>query len=334
MDSIDVVRKLTGFRIQDGYNLLLKRGWTLGMTRMLKILHHGIRRYHGDQVRLLEEKWRADTPDMAVSLVPNFNRAQQEAYRRAAPGRPFVTLMTDLADYPPHFWIENQDQDVICGSDKAVEQALEVGIPKARIHRTSGMVLRPDFYGSIAVDRAAERTKLGLEAECPTGLVLFGGQGSKAMVEIARRLARGRQSLQLIMICGRNEKLAGRLREMDRPRMHVEGFTTQVPYFMQLSDFFIGKPGPGAISEAIAMNLPVIVERNAWTIPQERYNTNWVRERGVGVVVPSFARVGEAVGEMLSGSNLEHYRAAASAIENRAVFEIPEILESILERPR
>ena len=57
---------------------------------------------------------------------------------------------------------------------------------------------------------------------------------------------------------------------------------------MHLADFFIGKPGPGSISEAIAMKLPVIVERNAWTLPQERYNADWVLEQGAGFVLPNF----------------------------------------------
>ena len=68
----------------------------------------------------------------------------------------------------------------------------------------------------------------------------------------------------------------------------MEGFTSEIPYYMHLSDFFIGKPGPGSISEALAMQLPVIVERNAWTLPQERYNTEWIREKQVGVVLKSF----------------------------------------------
>ena len=54
---------------------------------------------------------------------------------------------------------------------------------------------------------------------------------------------------------------------------------------MLLSDFFIGKPGPGSVSEAVAMRLPVIVERNAWTLPQERYNAEWVLEKQLGLVV-------------------------------------------------
>ena len=68
----------------------------------------------------------------------------------------------------------------------------------------------------------------------------------------------------------------------------VLGFTPQIRHFMQLSDFFIGKPGPGSISEAIQQGLPVIVVRNTWTMPQERYNTDWVKENDAGIVLDSF----------------------------------------------
>ena len=111
----------------------------------------------------------------------------------------------------------------------------------------------------------------------------------------------------------------------------VEGFTKEIPHYMALSDFFIGKPGPGSISEAIAMRLPVIVERNAWTLPQERYNTEWVEERGVGIVIKSFANIGAAVRDLLIPERYARCRQAAAAIRNSAVFEIPDMLEEILQ---
>ena len=43
-------------------------------------------------------------------------------------------------------------------------------------------------------------------------------------------------------------------------------------------------------SEAVAMGLPVIIERNHWTLPQERYNAEWVEEQGVGISLRSFRR--------------------------------------------
>ena len=57
---------------------------------------------------------------------------------------------------------------------------------------------------------------------------------------------------------------------------------------MALADFFIGKPGPGSISEALQFHLPVIVEANSKTLPQERYNAQWVTEKHFGVAVDSF----------------------------------------------
>ncbi|MGH9665843.1 MAG: galactosyldiacylglycerol synthase, partial [Bryobacteraceae bacterium] len=254
LDPLDVVRKLTGIRMENIYNLLLAKGWTLGSSQLLVAMHALIRLYHGKQVGLLSEHWRCTKPDLVVSLVPNFNRAIFESLESAAPQTPFVTILTDLADYPPHFWIEKQRQYLICGTDRAVEQARALGYPENRLFRVSGMILRPDFYEPATVDRAVERVRLGLRADWPTGLVLFGGEGSKAMLRIVEQLDRCGVDLQLILICGRNKALAAKLRSRKtRMPMLVEGFTAQIPYYMHLSDFFIGKPGPGSISEALQM---------------------------------------------------------------------------------
>src|SRR3954452_17424517 len=162
LDEVDVFRKLAGVRLQDIYNLLLKKGWTLGSPQLMSVMHGVIRLYHGKQVRVLEAFWRKSQPDLAISLVPNLDRALGESLRNALPEVPLVTIITDLADYPPHFWIEQQDQHFICGSGKAVEQARALGHPPEKVHRVSGMVLNPRFYEIAPLsdeDRAAERRK-------------------------------------------------------------------------------------------------------------------------------------------------------------------------------
>ncbi len=325
LGPLDVFRKVTGLELQEIYNQMLARGWTLGSAQGLKFMHGVIRLYHRPAVRMLEKYWASARPDLVVSLVPNFNRALFESVRSTLPEVPYVTILTDIADYPPHFWMEKQEQFLICGSDKAVAQARALGYAEDRIFRASGMILRPTFYQPVTVDRAAERRRIGLDPDRPTGLVLFGGQGSKVMLEIAERLA----DTQLILICGKNAGLADRLRALPAkaPR-YVEGFTSEIPRYMSLADFFIGKPGPGSISEAVAMGLPVIVERNIWTLPQERYNADWVLERNAGLVLPNFRGIGGAVEELLR--DLPRYRAAVKQIHNRAVFEIPDMLKKIL----
>jgi hypothetical protein len=334
LDELDILKKFTGVRIQDCYNNMLRTGWTLGSTQLMKVLQLTIRGYHRTTVRLLERHWKETQPGMAVSFVPHFNRALCESFHRAYPGRPFVTILTDVADFPPHFWIEpNQQQYFVCGSKRAVEQAHELGHSDDRIFRASGMILHPRFYEAPVEDRIGERQRLGLRPDLPTGLILFGGHGSKVILEIADQLDRSPLALQLIVICGKNDKLAAALRARKfRFPIFVEGFTTRVNYYMQLADFFIGKPGPGSLSEALAMRLPVIVERNAWTLPQERYNADWILENEAGVVLHSFREIDKAVAQLIEPAALARYRDNAAAMKNQAVFEIPGFLKRILEQ--
>lgn len=334
LDQLDILKKSTGIRIQDCYNHMLRTGWTLGSTQLMRVLQFTIRAYHRATLGLLEQHWNQTNPSMVVSFIPHFNRALYESYHRSFPGRPFVTVLTDVADYPAHFWIErNQKQYFVCGSARAVAQAHEHGHSDDRIFRASGMILHPRFYEQPVEDRTEERKRLKLRPDLPTGLILFGGHGSKEILKIADRLNRAALPLQLIIICGKNEKLVAALRARKfRFPVFIEGFTSRVNYYMQLSDFFIGKPGPGSLSEALAMHVPVIVERNAWTLPQERYNADWVLENEVGLVLPNFRDIDKAVALLIEPEMLARYRRNAAAMQNEAVFEIPVFLKKILEQ--
>jgi Glycosyltransferase family 28 C-terminal domain len=335
LDELDILRKCTGLRIQDFYNSMLRSGWTLGSEQLLRILQLAVRLYHRPAVRLLVKRWKETQPDVLVSFVPHFNRALGESFRLAFPARPFVTVLTDIADFPPHFWIERQSQYFICGSERAVAQARALGHSDGRVLRASGMILNPKFYDAPVENRFRQRERLALRPDLATALVLFGGHGSEEMLEIAERLDRSGLQLQLILICGKNEKLAAKLRaEKSRLPRLVEGFTTRVNYYMQFSDFFVGKPGPGSVSEALAMRLPVIVTCNSWTLPQERYNCQWVLENEVGIVLKDFKRIENAVAKLIEPTTLARYRENAAALNNRAVFEIPAMLENILAQSR
>ena len=336
LEPIDVFHHLTGVRVEDLYNRLLKYGLTIGSGPMLRAVQFLIRRTHPRNVALLARYWQERRPDLIVSLIPNFNRALFEGLRiadgaRRRPPTPMVTILTDLADCPPHFWIERQEQYLICGTAKAAEQALAMGYPPARVLRTSGMIVRPEFYRSPEINREQGRRRLGLRPDVTTGLVMFGGFGSRRMLTIARRVAEAGVKTQLIFLCGHNQPLRKQLAAMKLPfPCHVEGFTRDIPRLMQLSDYFVGKPGPGSISEALVMGLPVIVERNARTMVQERYNTEWIERNQFGVVLRSFSEIPAGIAQMLDTQHLAHFRSRAKALNNRALFEIPNLLEALI----
>lgn len=331
LEPLDFIHKYVGIAGEDIYNKILQHGLTLGAVGMLRATQNIVRLHRKAVRRLMAAHWERTKPDLVVSLIPNFNLPLFEALEEARPEAPYMTVMTDMADFPPHFWIEKQSQYLVCGTAKAVEQARALGYATHQIFQASGMILQPKFYQRSFVDVPAERRRLGLDPQLPTALVLFGGHGAAVMEDIYEKLQRSRLPVQCIFICGKNERLAKDLaKARGRMPVHVEGFTKEIPYFMELSDFLIGKPGPGSISEAIHMNLPVIVQRNAWTLPQERYNTDWVTEHRVGLVVRGFREVVKATAHLLEGDRLQRYRTNAQAIRNRAVFEVPVWMETVL----
>jgi UDP-N-acetylglucosamine:LPS N-acetylglucosamine transferase len=329
IDSERYFQKLTGFAPEDLYNLRLKKGWTRGLATELKIFQAMIRLTHTKLKLKIQKFWKTDPPDLVVSLIPNFNKVMFEALKDQCPNVPYVTVLTDLADYPPNFWIEaDQEQYLICGSDQAVSQAREAGYRDGQITQTSGMILRPAFYRSPKIDRQHRRQELGLDPDQATGLVMFGGHGSSQMLKIAKDLS----SRQMIFVCGHNEMLLRKIKALKPSEKHlVFGFTSEINSLMQLSDYFIGKPGPGSLSESIQMGLPVITFKNAATMPQERFNTTWVSTHDYGLVVTKMRDLPDAVDQLIA--NLPSFKAKVSSVNNLAVYEVVEALDGIRSVP-
>ena len=328
LDPADRFRRTFHMAPEDLYNKQLELGWTAGMAFQNRVLHATVRVGRSLLVRRLRDYWVRTQPDLVVSLIPHINLAIEHSLRATLPDVPFATVLTDMADYPPHFWIEpGTSQHVICGTARAYQQALGMGVPRDHVHQTSGMIVRPDFYDAHEDDPTITHAALGLDPSQPTGVVMFGGHGSTAMLGIASRLS----DVQLILMTGRNPGLARRLSRRTSAAPHaVIEYTAQVRSYMRLGDFFIGKPGPGALSEAVQQGLPVITMRNAWTMPQERYNTDWLAEHRLGIVVNSTRRIRPAVESLLD--EREVFRSRVALVANRAVFEVPDILAGILDR--
>ena len=332
LDLVDLVdpagrfRRATGFAPEACYNARLRRGWTAGLSAELRLLQAAIRVAHRPLVEALRRQWLALQPDLVVSLLPNFNRALADSVRAAIDGLPFATVMTDLADLPPRFWIEpGVAQHVICGTPHAAAQAEAAGVPPERIHRVSGMVLRPAFHRAEPGDRDADRRRLGFDPARPVVAVSFGGHGSREMLAIAKALP----GTQLLLLCGHHEALIAELQALRRPARHVAlGFTHNVPRLLRLADVFVGKPGPGSISEAIRLGLPVLTFDNAATLPQERYNVRWLRELGLGLALRSTRELPDALARMLA--DLPAWRARVSWVDNQATWEVLDVFGELL----
>ena len=79
------------------------------------------------------------------------------------------------------------------------------------------------------------------------------------------------------------------------------------------------------------MGLPVIVESSPRTLAHERYNIEWIREQQVGVVLPSFRELPAVIEHLAVPEARRLMRRRAAELNNRAVFEVVDILELVLQ---
>jgi UDP-N-acetylglucosamine:LPS N-acetylglucosamine transferase len=330
---LDVLERATGLSLEDAYNTLLRQRWSALMVPLLRLMHAGIRVRRPAIVRTLAAWLRAQPrPSAVVSVFPNFNGVMRDAIREAIPGVPLVVVLTDFADFPPRFWIEPGIDRVVVGTDEARDQAIATGIPPERVSRVSGMVMHPRFYragGPSARGRARE--EMGFAGSDFVVSLLFGGKGSPEMAPLAERLLRADPAFRVVAICGENPGLFERLAPLETRaagRLVRLGFTDRVAEILAASDVLVSKPGPGSLSEAFHQGVPVVVTRNVHTIPQERFNTDFVRDRGLGRVVGHWDEIPAAVTALFRDpAGLAAMRARIAALPpNRAVFEVIDLV--------
>jgi 1,2-diacylglycerol 3-beta-galactosyltransferase len=338
---LDVLKRATGLSLEDAYNLILRRRWSALMVPLLRVMHGVIRVRRPAIVRTLAA-WLREQPraEAVVSVMPNFNGVMRDALGEAWPGVPLVVVLTDFADFPKHFWIEPGIDRVVVGTDEAREQALSLGIPPERVSRVSGMVLHPRFYraGGPGV-RDGVRRELSLSPADFAVTLLFGGKGSPEIEPLAAVLLDADPALKVIAICGDNPGLLGRLAPVEARapgRLVRLGFTDRVAELLAASDLLVTKPGPGSLAEAFHQRVPVVVVRNIHTIPQERFNTEFVARHGLGTVVRHWRSIPPAVVRLLRAPE---ERAAmreriATLPVNRAVYEVIDIVDREAGVPR
>lgn len=332
----DVLKRFFGLSIEDFYNLLLRRRFTSVLEPLLRVLHRLIAWRRRALVRGLVPFLRQAAPRAVVSVIPNFNGVIRDAVREAAPGAPFLVLLTDLADLPPHFWIEPGVDGVIVGTGEAARQARELGLPEERIHRVSGMPLHPRFYSAGEGDpdlRVRVRAELGIPGGAFTAMLLFGGKGSAEIEPLTKELLKADLSLHVVAVCGDNKHLLeglGPRGAASGGRLHALGFTDRIADYMAASDVLVTKPGPGSLSEAFQKRLPVVVAENRDTIPMERYNARYVAEKGLGTVVKRWSEAPAAVVALAHDAEkrAQVMRNLRDLPANRAVYEALRVVET------
>lgn len=225
-------------------------------------------------------------PDILVSVHPLVNHLSIKAAKKIGHHVPYVTVGMDPVDLH-RSWISPDTDVMVVATEEARQICLREGLPENKI-KVLGIPIDPRF--SEVHDKKGAKLKLGLKEDAFTVLVMGGGEGAGNIYDIVNELNKSKLDMQLIVICGRNEALKNKLTGMNlRFPASIFGFTNEVPSIMDASDIIITKGGPGAIFEALAKDLPMII--TSWLPGQEEGNIRYVLSHNIGKVSKDPAQI-------------------------------------------
>ena len=243
-------------------------------------------------MRKLYSEHRAD---IVVCVHSIFVRPGMYAMRHRKNRKPFVTVITDYA-WPTVLWYDPHVDRCLVPTPPAYERGLTLGLKPDQM-RLTGAPVHPKF-SRVGLSRSEAKHKLGWDVSLPAVMLIGGGDGMGPLVETAHAIDAQRIPCQLIIIAGRNEPLREKLVGTEWHGVtRVYGFVNNMELIMTACDMLVTKAGPGTITEAATVGLPLIL--NGAIRFQESPNTEYVVQQGAGVYAPGAQKVAETVAELV-----------------------------------
>lgn len=266
--------------------------------------------------------------DLVIALLPLMNSVISEGISRSRGNTPLLSVVTDFTEPVNGIWFQDRRQHVIVCTPEAREQALARGIPEGQVHLLSGAPLDGEQYRPGEVD--ASEVRAHLSGDRPVLLLLYGGHAGRSAVDHLQAIEKSQLDVDLVCVCGRNEDLCETLEDRNYKKLKlITGFVSLPPYYAA-ADLVVGKPGPGVITEAAQMKVPLLLESNSKTMAQEKFNAKWAKERGIAETFADGRQLVGKLREMLRPEKLEAYRAETRKIENNSMRELGEIIRGYL----
>jgi 1,2-diacylglycerol 3-beta-galactosyltransferase len=263
-----------------------------------------IRAVFGPGVRnAVSDLLKSHDPDVVLSVHPLLNHISHQAIRKSGRPRALMTVITDLVDFH-RGWTFSQADLVIAPTDLARKLALRRRVPADRI-KLLGLPVDLRFRPPAPGEKQALRRRFGLDERRFTVLVMGGAAGVGHLTQQVRALAWEPYQWQLVVVAGRNEKLRQRLEELRfaTPTLLL-GFVDYMPELMRACDMVVTKAGPGAIAEALATGLPLII--TGFLPGQETPNVDYVVDSGFGAYAPKDSDLLDEVRVLAEGGPTWH----------------------------
>lgn len=282
-------------------------------------------------IKAIARFWYGYRPDAVISVTPMYNPVLYKAARLANPDVKCITIPVDFDEVKPRYWFTPKvPQYYINSTDALVKQAQQAGIHADFLFRIPGMIVDPDAYKKMSLNKKEILESLQLKPSLPTGFLSFGGQGSHLSMEIAKALNKDPLPVNMIFLCGKNEKLYKELTNFKTvyPKA-VFSYLKETPLnYLHLSDFAIGKPGAMTITEALVTQTPQIALKSTGMRPVQKGNEAWLISSGIGLLAKNVKDVVPCLRQVLNDP--EKFKQKLKKNTHRGIFNCAETIVAMV----
>ena len=221
--------------------------------------------------------WRPDVVLCTHFLAPEILSSA------IARGRLAARLEIVVTDHDAHrsWWWPKVSHAHVASDVVAARFRMRYGMAADAVTVT-GIPVREDF--GRPRDLEGVRARYGLDPRRATVLFFSGGFAAGPLLAAVGGVWKLRPDLQVLAVCGRNERLRRRVERLDRPDgavLHALGFVPDVPDLMAVADLVVSKSGGLSTSECMALGRPMLISGHI--AGQEERNADAVVSAGAGL---------------------------------------------------
>ena len=167
---------------------------------------------------------------------------------------PLIGINTDFAMAP--LWDETDLDLYVLAAEGMRNSVIKRGIPQEKLF-CRGIPVHHRFASTV--EKGEARRQLGI-LDKPTVLIMSGSMGFGKLPQVVESLDRLPMDLQMLVVCGRNEKMYQQLNALRTQKdVRVYGFVDNVEVMMDASDVLLTKPGGLTTSECLAKGIPLVI---------------------------------------------------------------------------
>jgi len=211
------------------------------------------------------------------------------------------SLISVVTDFGAHTFWESEDVDIfVVASEDTKKDLILRNIPEEKI-RILGIPVEPPLK---EFNKTQLRKEIAVREGLFTVLIMGGGFGVGPIKELVFSLEslsdEVRDKVQLIVVCSRNKKLYGEMKNIAsklKIGSKIFGFVPDLYKMMAASDIIISKSGGLTTSESLAQGLPMIIIS---PIPgQESKNCELLVKNGAAIRIDRAAEAKEVIEELI-----------------------------------